>query len=406
MLCGAAQASTLDFSDTFTHPDGTDLNGTNGWSVSGTGTVTAQDGSAQIVNSDTNDVTFSNTFDDEERAVSISFDLQPVYTDGTPGGSFPADSTFVFFVDTNGMINVYDGQSPIALVHDAVSDQVMTTNVQVYVDYGLSKWAISLGSVELASNLTFYSDSHTNFSELAFREAGLSATSVVDNVDINAEVAGIPSTTTTTVAPTTTTTTVAPTTTTTTTGVASRMLPFEEPFDSLVLGDLDTQREWVSTHAIVQNSVTRGGKACSITNQLGRIEHTFDGDPTNVWTQLDIRPVRGTPSQPPAGTTFAYYVNTNGVVMAYDGGTATNLPATVPVDTWVRFQTLTDYANTNWNLYLNSRLIGEDLDFFSDDRDHDMEIGIYGVTSGVTYVDNIYVGETRPASPACVLIVR
>jgi hypothetical protein len=406
MLCGAAQASTVDFDDTFDYPNGTSLNGTNGWSVSGSGTVTAQSGEAHIVNSDTNDVTLANTFSDAQKAVSISFDLQPVYSEGIPSGAFPADSTFVFYVDTNGIINAYDGGSVTSLVHDAVSDQVMT-NFQVHVDYVISKWSISVGSVEVGSDLAFYSGSSSSFSELAFRETGLSATSVVDNVDINAEV---PATTTTVAATTTTaaaTTTTAAATTTTTTVVATSLLPFEEPFDALTNGNLNTQRDWVSTDAVVQSAVTRGGKACSITNANGKISHDFIGTYTNVWTKLDIRPVRGEPGTPPAGATFAYSVNSNGVVMAYNGATATNLTGTfVPVDAWVRFETHSDYANTNWDLYLNGSRIAEDLGFYSEGVSGFTEVGVHGVTTGVTYVDNIYVGEVRPPSQGCVLIIR
>ena len=410
LVCGllvvgaGVQASTVPFVDTFPYSNGVNLDGSNGWTVSGSGTVTAQGGSAQIVNSDTNDVTFANTFDDGKLAVSMTFNLQPVYTPGIPSGIFPSDSTFVFYVDGDGMINVYDGPSPRALAHDAVSDQ-FPTNFLVQVDYGISKWAISVGGVEIESGLGFYSGSHASFSGLGFIEAGLSATSVVDNVNIQE---AVPATTTTAAA--TTTTTVTPTTTTTTTVPAIFSLPFEEPFDALTLGDLNGQRGWTNTiHAIVQTAVTRGGKACSITNNniSGKIEHRFLGDNTNVWAQLDVRPVRGEPRRPETGTTFAYYVNSNGVVMAYNGTTATNLAETfVPENAWVRFETHTDYANTNWDLYLNGRLIGEDLDFYSGNVTGFTEFGVYGGTSGVTYVDNIYLGESRGKSSGMMLIFR
>ena len=411
LVCGLlflgalAQASQVPFDDTFyTYPNGISLDGTNGWSVSGTGEVTAQGESAQIVNSDTNDVTFANTFDDEELAVSMSYDVRPVYSKGVTSGDFPPDSTFVFYVDTNGIINAYNGGAVTVLVHDAISDQ-FPTNFQVQLDYVISKWSISVGSVEVASDLAFYSSSNSTFSELGFIEIGVSATSIVDNVHIEA---AIPATTT-TAAVTTTTTTVAVTTSTTTTAAATTFaLPFEEPFNALTLGALNGQRDWVSTDAAVQSAVTRGGYACSITNQSGKIEHTFIGGHTNIWTQLDVRPVRGEPrTAPPAGTTFAYYVNSNGVVVAYNGKNKTELPGTfVPVNTWVRFETHSDYANTNWNLYLNSRLIAEDLGFYNGDVTGLTKFSVYGVTSGVTYVDNIHVGESRATPPGSVFILR
>ena len=48
-VCGAS-ASTIDFSDTFSYPDATELNGTNGWGVSGTGSATVTNGEARLIN--------------------------------------------------------------------------------------------------------------------------------------------------------------------------------------------------------------------------------------------------------------------------------------------------------------------------------------------------------------------
>ncbi len=371
LLCGllvvgtVGQAASVPFSETFDGPLAT-----QGWVTTGDGSATVSGGSVSL-----QDITLSNAFTPEENAVVINVVVKPLFSERPPR---VPPNRFKFYVNTNGLVTAYDGSTPTNLTHTPLVEGVSAT-FQIRVDYPLQSWALSVNGATVATDLHLASSTpESTFETVGFVEGSTNAFSYVDSVTVqSAESASF------------------------------SVLPFEEPFNALTNGALNGQRDWVSTDAAVQSSVARGGKACSITSGSGRIEHTFIGGHTNVWTKLDIRPVRGEPRTPPTGTTFAYYVNSNGVVMAYNGNTATNLPAVVPADTWVRFETHTDYANTNWDLYLNGSRIAENLDFFSGDRNWDTAFGVYGVATGVTYVDNVYLGKTRgTSSPGSVLILR
>ncbi|MBT3294008.1 MAG: hypothetical protein HN919_19235 [Verrucomicrobia bacterium] len=371
MLCGAVQAGPTIFSDTFSDVNGTPLNGLRGWATTGAGSGTVVSGRASL-----QDITLSHAFTPDEHAVNISFTLAPVYA---VSPSFPAGSRFKFYVNTNGIVTAYNGATATNLTHTPLAEGVDVT-FALQVDYPLERWSLSVAGVPVATDLALSAgDPNSRFEELGFKEIGTNTYSYVDNVLIQRGQTE-----------------------------STFVLPFEEPFNTLTLGNLNTQRDWVSTAATVQGSVTRGGKACSISNSNGKIEHTFYGDHTNVWTQLEIRPLRGNPPSPPSDATFAYYVETNGVVWAYDGTTPTALTGSyVPPDTWVRFMTHSDYANTNWNLYLNNRLIGEDLGFFNSGVSKFTTFAVHGADSSIAaHIDNIYVGESRPSSPGSVFILR
>ena len=176
-VAGSVTASTVPFTDSFnSYPSGTDLNGSNGWAVAGSGTVIATNNRARILNNDTN-VAFYNTFSDAQPAVSVSFAMQPVYTDGDASSVIPDDATFVFYVGSDGYVRAYDGATLSNLTHDAISDQY-ATNFQINLDYGVSKWSLAVGGVEVVSDFDFYSSSHSAFGELKFTQ-GSTSTSFV-----------------------------------------------------------------------------------------------------------------------------------------------------------------------------------------------------------------------------------
>ena len=72
---GAQGASTVPFDDTFSYAEGSALDGVNGWAVAGDGTAKAVGQRAQL-----QDVALKNTFTPDQNAVTISFDMQPVFT--------------------------------------------------------------------------------------------------------------------------------------------------------------------------------------------------------------------------------------------------------------------------------------------------------------------------------------
>jgi len=368
----AEAASTVPFLHEFDDGEGISLNGVRGWSTTGDGSATISNEQARL-----QDITLSNAFTPAENAVTISFDLQPVFSESA---GLPPGSRFGFFVNTNGLVTAYDGGAKTNLTHTPLSE---STNAafQVRVDYPLQSWSLWVNGVKVATDLALSSTGPDSlFEELGFIEGSTNAFSYVDNVSVQRA-----------------------------TTASTSLLPFRERFDSLADGDLNGQRDWVSSNAVVQSAVVySGSKAGSITSRTGWIEHTFVDGQTNVWTDVRIRPLRGPAPLPPPGSTFAFYVNGDGRVVAYDGATRTVLSNTsVGAGSWVRFSTYSDYANTNWDLYVNGGLVAEDLQFYDQTATAFTAYGITGADSNTAaYVDNIYVG-TRPAvSDGWLLLVR
>ena len=385
---GAQGASTVPFDDTFSYPEGSDLNGTNGWTVAGDGTAKAVEERAQL-----QDAALKNTFTADQNAVTIDFDVQPVFS---PSASFPSDSTFRFFVNTNGLIVAYNGSTPTTLTNAPLSES-SSTPFQIRVDYPRQVWSLSVDGVAIANDLALSSGTPASrFEEFSFEEGSTNAFSYLDDVTVQTAIS------------TATTTTVVPTTTTTTTALPWTTLPFFERFETLEVGDLDGQRKWEATDGVVQTGVVlEGSKAGSITNRSGNITHTFVDAQTNVWTDFFVRVAQGRAPTPPAGSTFAFYVNEDGGVIAYNGTTTQLVATAVSEDSWVRFSTHSDYANTNWDLYMNGRSVATDLQFYNPTVTSFSTFGLQGAGTNVqSYLDRVYIGTARAVSDGSVLIVR
>ncbi|MDP7024371.1 MAG: hypothetical protein QGH42_09055 [Kiritimatiellia bacterium] len=414
-LIGSVTASTVpEFSDTFTYDNGTDLSTTNDWGVSGSGTAIATNNTAQLI-----DITLTNAFSDSETAVSITFELQPQFSDSAP--TIPDDATYAFYVGTNGIITAYDGTTPSNLTHTPLSNTSFT-NIQVDLDYSATNWSLTVGSSEIATDFDFYSTSNSVFTQLAFTEGSTNA-SYIDTVDV--QLAATPTTTTvapttttaapttTTAAPTTTTaapttTTAAPTTTTvaattTTTTAAPSVLPFAETFEPLTEGALNAQSNWVASAAIVQTNVYNGGsQAGALTNDSATAKQLFDGAETNeVWTDLYIQPVFGADdasvTNVPAGATFAFYVNTDSNVVAYISGGSTTLTATaISEGAWTRFTVRSDYTTDTWDLEVAGIPVATGLSFINAADGYE-EFGLQGADTA--YVDDINIVLSDPLPP-------
>lgn len=182
LLLGAGAvegASTVPFSDMFDdYPEGISLDGTNGWGVTGSGSAIATNDRARL-----GDVTVSNVFTGEEEAVTITFDVQPRFNEGNPSSLIPADSTYAFYVGTNGLITAFDGETASNLTHDLLSEST-ATQITVRVDYPAEKWSLWVGSTKVATDFAFYGAAASNFTEAGFIEGSTNAYSYIDNVEI------------------------------------------------------------------------------------------------------------------------------------------------------------------------------------------------------------------------------
>jgi len=190
---------------------------------------------------------------------------------------------------------------------------------------------------------------------------------------------------------------------------ALRGLPFEEDFESYTAGaSLDTQdpdgsHPWTATNVVVTtNTWWAGSQAATLTGETAVATQTFNDGQTNVWTDLYIQPVFGAdnPSvtEPPSDASFAFYVHTNGQVVAFNSTTETQLVHTALVEgQWVRFTMHSDYGTKTWDLYLDSNPtpIGSGLGFFDTNAASYTEFRISGAASNAV-VDEIKIGLYDP----------
>jgi hypothetical protein len=187
-------------------------------------------------------------------------------------------------------------------------------------------------------------------------------------------------------------------------------LPFVEDFEGYAAGsDLDGQdpdgsHPWAATDVVVTNSPVRAGsRSAALTSETAVATQTFNDGRTDVWTDLYIRPVfasddNASVTNLPAGSSFAFYVGTNGQVVAYDGTTATQLMHTAMTEgEWVRFSVHSDYAAKQWALYMNGVRIAADLGFCDIDAAAYTEFGVRGAGSSHVPVDSITIDTNAPA---------
>ena len=478
---GVHGASTVPFDDSFDYPNGTDLDGTNGWGTVGSGSAIVTNSRARL-----SDVTLSNAFSAVGNAVEITFDVQPQFSEDAPNGVIPDDATYAFYVKTNGLITAYNGATASNLTHAPLTE-TNATPIRVRVDYPAEKWSLRVGGAQVATDFAFYGTAAAAFTELAFVEGSTNAYSYIDGVSVAATTSSVPpvvsfltnaltqaeSVSAVSVpvvlypaqAETVTVSHAALPAGTATAGidytdytpgtltfdpgetsksitltvvedesgepaetiilglsgfigagagdytnftytieadpVGPTMLPFYEPFEARTLGDLAGQNGWKGTNTVVQTNVVYAGtKAAGLTGSDAEMAHEFGGGETDVWTDLRVRPVFGDPGgMPPTGSSFAFYVDTNGTVVAYDGTTATQLVGNVvQSNQWVQFTVHSDYAATNWSLYLDGASLAEGLGFYDTSATNYSEFGVTGAGDTSAYVDDVRIQTESPLS--------
>lgn len=178
-------------------------------------------------------------------------------------------------------------------------------------------------------------------------------------------------------------------------------LPFYETYEARTPGDLNGQYGWSAVDGIVQTATTyAGSQAGGITSDTGRAYHVFADAQTDVWTELYIQPVfdGGAVTSAPAGSSFAFFVNASGDVVVFNGTSTQTVSAAIQENTWVNFIVHSDYATTNWDLYVGGSLLIGDLDFYDSSASYS-EFGIEnGGGASNAPVDNVSITLTRPAS--------
>ncbi len=135
-------------------------------------------------------------------------------------------------------------------------------------------------------------------------------------------------------------------------------LPFTETFDSLTLGAINGQNSWTSTPtnyvSVQTNAYYYGTKAVKITNSI--MTRAIEANTsTNVWIDFYTWGPRRNPSSYPAPsnrTTIAFFVNSNGYVVARNGS-SWNICSNFVVSktAWTRFTMNLNYTSDKWSIY-------------------------------------------------------
>ena len=147
---------------------------------------------------------------------------------------------------------------------------------------------------------------------------------------------------------------------------------------------------------------SQGARGARLTADTGDLSHTFLDAQTDVWTDFHIKPRfgdTGGAGTPPENSTVAFFVNTNGQVIAFDGQTTTQLNNDVITQgDWVRFTVHSKYALQEWDLYMDFDAIAGGLGFYTNTAAYS-KFGILNVADNNAAVDEINIGLTSPLPP-------
>jgi hypothetical protein len=196
-LAGAVTAATIPFSDGFeTNSAGDDLDaveGASGWettdgvggsAVSGRAIVQTTVKSAGANGVILTNGTLANDFSTAGLSnVWTSFDIQPVFHEGTP--TPPDSATVAFYFFSNGNIRAFNGQTISNLGNTTISTSAFNS-VTIRSDYGAATYDLYLGGSQVASGLGFYSNLTTSYDELIIDQDEITQPAYLDEADVNA----------------------------------------------------------------------------------------------------------------------------------------------------------------------------------------------------------------------------
>lgn len=204
-------------------------------------------------------------------------------------------------------------------------------------------------------------------------------------------------------------------------------LPYTETFETLNRATVNYQHGWksVGTGMDVQGNVVFAGTNALVVGQ-GEVMMTnvaSAANYTNVWTDLVIKPGQmfwdSVTNSVRADTTVAFYVNTNGYIVALNGsnweqldqflgGATTNGQVDLKTNDWVRLVLHSDYVSDTWSLYVVTnavsatndlaRMVGDNLAFAHAANNYNgiRFTNFNGAAEGKGYIDNVYITTARP----------
>ena len=190
-------------------------------------------------------------------------------------------------------------------------------------------------------------------------------------------------------------------------------LPFTESFESLAAGSLDGRSNWTASAGVsVQSDMAFGGtRAARLVN--GSAWHGLQAPAgTNVWFDWYAQPVRRS-AEPQYvsdlnwNTTAAFYINTNGQVVARSNTAWMTFPAvTVASNAWTRFTLHLDYLSHTWSLQVADStpnamavMVASNLPFQAATATNAVSFRMAEqAPGGISYLDDLTVAAVAPLS--------
>ncbi len=132
---------------------------------------------------------------------------------------------------------------------------------------------------------------------------------------------------------------------------------------------------------------------------------------TNVWIQMDVRPVRDDGEDPPHVDTNAsamFFLSSNGYFAVQNSGTlgVTNwleltntvngAAQVIPSNSWVRINIQQNYATKKWTLFANCQLLTNNIYFVNSTITNFSGFDLYNGGGETSFLDNISVTYTNP----------
>ena len=157
------------------------------------------------------------------------------------------------------------------------------------------------------------------------------------------------------------------------------LLPFIEAFetDTVTTGDISNQNNWVaypSGKAVVQTSTKYSGSQAlelqASLNSATAYQVLGGANETMVWTEFYTIPARNMSTNEPlvsSSCASAFYVNSNGVIVVYDGSsrnwTTITSHTPIPTGTWTKITIRQNYANQEYAMWLDGTAIVSEVAF-------------------------------------------
>jgi hypothetical protein len=424
------------------------LDGQNGWQVSPTNgavvqTSTVYEGSQALAVETVASVTVRHLFVSEATNVWLDFHVKVVPSMAPTGA---VEGSYAFFADGSGKVQVYDGHSNawVMLDHTPLG-QGSWARFTLKLDYTSQEWMLALDGTKVAGNIGFASpvgafSAFAMEAKTAWLDKLVVSTTIPEDLSLDSDNlpdwwemkyfgntgqtdSGDPDNDGLTNLQEYQLGTDPTKADTDGDGVedglecsfgydpavsnAFAQLPFVEDFETntVSLGILHGQNGWQvspTNRAVVStNQVYEGGQAVEVASgDPAVVRHMFSAaNPTTVWLDFGAQALRRSTTPATPDSSFAFYFNEDGRVVAYDGHqsnwTVLTSFATIQDADWVRVCIQLDYAMKEWLISINGQPAVSHLGFAAPVSNFQA----FEMQAGRAAIDRFRAGTALPESP-------